>query len=129
MSRIRLILQSLAITIAIGAVSHVQPLFAADPKEKTIEGEVVDLSCYTSQGAKGAGAEHKACGASCAKRGLPVGLVNSKGEALTLLVSSASYADFVSKSVRITGNVVGATLAPTKVEVKDGANWKVVEVK
>ena len=127
MSRIRLILQCLAITIAIGAVSHVQPLFAADPKEKTIEGEVVDLSCYMSQGAKGA--DHMACGASCAKRGLPVGLVNAKGEAFTLLVSSASYAAFVSKPVRITGNVVGATLAPTKVEVKDGANWKVVEVK
>lgn len=129
MSRIRILLKCLAIAVAIGAVSQVQPLFAADPKEKTIEGEVVDLRCYTSQGAKGAGAEHQACGASCAKRGFPVGLVNAKGEAFTLIVSSASYADFVSKPVRITGNVVGATLAPTKLEVKDGANWKVVEVK
>lgn len=127
MSRIPSILRCLAVAAAVCAVSQTQPLFAADPEEKTIEGEIVDLSCYMSQGAKGA--EHQACGASCAKRGLPVGLVNAKGETFTLLVSAASYADYVSKPVRITGKVKNAMLAPTKLEVKDGANWKVVTIK
>lgn len=36
-------------------------------------GEVIDVACYASKGAKGAG--HMECGSSCVKNGLPVGLL------------------------------------------------------
>jgi hypothetical protein len=36
-------------------------------------GEVIDVACYASKGAKGAG--HMECGSSCVKSGMPVGLL------------------------------------------------------
>ena len=49
-------------------------LRAADQGQtKTLTGEVVDLMCYVSNGAKGEG--HKGCAEKCIKNGGPVGLL------------------------------------------------------
>ena len=43
----------------------------AAAEKKTVEGELVDLHCYSAGGAQGE--EHGAkCGAACAKSGIPV---------------------------------------------------------
>lgn len=99
---------------------------AADPEVKTVEGELLDLRCYTARGAQGEA--HQACGTACAKRGLPIGVLNTDGKAYTLLVSSPAYADYINKDVRITGKVTNMLLSPTKMEVKDGDTWKAVEL-
>ena len=46
---------------------------AADQGEKTLTGEVVDTFCFAAMGAKGA--SHKQCAIECAKKGIPVGLL------------------------------------------------------
>lgn len=45
--------------------------------EMTITGQVIDLNCYTTNGASGAG--HKACAQACAKAGVPYGVLASDG--------------------------------------------------
>jgi predicted lipoprotein with Yx(FWY)xxD motif len=50
---------------------------AAPGNETTITGQVVDLNCFTTNGASGAG--HKACAQACAKAGVPLGILASDG--------------------------------------------------
>jgi len=49
----------------------------------TIKGEVVDLWCYLEGGNHGA--EHKACGVTCAKAGNPIGILTDKGEVYVVM--------------------------------------------
>ena len=68
-------------------------------------GEVVDVACYASHGAKGAG--HVECGTKCVKAGLPVGLL--VGDTTYLLVGSDhkamndQLAEHVGHTVTVTG--------------------------
>ena len=47
---------------------------AKKPSKMLIEGEVVDLACYTSRGAKGE--DHKSCATRCMTRGTPAGIID-----------------------------------------------------
>lgn len=51
--------------------------------EVTVNGEVLDLTCYLADGKKGSG--HKACARMCAKKGLPMGLLTDAGEVYLLI--------------------------------------------
>ena len=100
----------------------------AQEEAKTVEGELVDLHCYSAGGAKGE--EHgKKCGAACAKSGIPVAVLVD-GKAWTLATNPRPLADSVGKQVRVTGtqNADTQTLLADKVEVKDGEAWKEVKL-
>lgn len=68
-------------------------------------GEVVDVACLASKGAKGAG--HSDCGSKCVKAGLPVGLL--VGDTTYILVSAdhkpmnETLAPHVGHTVTVTG--------------------------
>lgn len=68
-------------------------------------GEVIDVACYASHQAKGAG--HQECGSKCVKAGLPVGLL--VGDATYLLVGSdhstmnEKLAPHVGHTITVTG--------------------------
>lgn len=49
----------------------------------TVQGEVVDLSCFLANGSRGAA--HKSCAQMCAKRGLPLGVLTEGGDLYLLL--------------------------------------------
>jgi hypothetical protein len=49
----------------------------------TVTGEVVDLACYLSKGSKGK--RHKTCAQLCAKKGLPIGVLNDAGDVYLLI--------------------------------------------
>lgn len=53
------------------------PLRAQAPADVTITGQVVDLNCFTTKGAQGAG--HKECAVACAKAGVPLAILGSDG--------------------------------------------------
>ncbi len=57
------------------AASDANKQVLAEAKALTITGEVVDVSCYTQLGKRGAA--HKACGAKCVLAGAPVGIVTA----------------------------------------------------
>ncbi len=58
----------------------------ADHHEGSWTGEVVDLACYVSNGAKGA--DHAGCAKSCVKNGQPMGLLTDDG---TLVLLAADH--------------------------------------
>ena len=70
------------------ATTAATPHEGAPGVEQTIRGEIVDLACYLDHGAKGDG--HKACGTTCALRGLPIGILD-KDNKLTLVVGANNH--------------------------------------
>lgn len=103
MSRKLIALFAIVATLSIYAVV----LKADDMKGGTGSwtGEVIDIACYSSKGAKGAG--HMECGAACVKDGLPVGLLVD-GTTYLLIGDdhkpmNAKLADHVSHTVTVTG--------------------------
>ncbi|MBV9080637.1 MAG: hypothetical protein JO102_05920 [Elusimicrobia bacterium] len=75
----------------------------------TIQGEVVDMTCYLGGGAKGA--KHKDCAQACVKGGLPMGLLTNDGK-LYLIVEDhakkatyASLKDMAGDQASVTGKV------------------------
>jgi hypothetical protein len=89
--------------IAFMAVIGGSVLRAAEAKSWT--GEVIDVACHSTKGAKGSG--HAECGSTCVKSGLPVGLL--VGDTTYILIGSdhkplnATLADHVGHTVTITG--------------------------
>ena len=91
----------LSILLTLGAMA----VYGAD-KPVTVKGEVVDTMCYASMGASGEG--HAKCGITCAKKGIPVGLVEGKKMYILLPAKDASglpatVVDHMGKTVTITG--------------------------
>ncbi len=71
---------SLALLLAGGVV------VVADSHEGSWTGEVMDLACYVSKGAKGA--DHAGCAKACVKNGQPMGLLTDDG---TLVLLAADH--------------------------------------
>jgi len=53
--------------------------------DDTITGEVVDLSCYLHHPETSRGASHKKCAETCAKKGLPMGILTDDNQIFLLL--------------------------------------------
>lgn len=73
------ILAAVAMLLAAVPMSHA---------EETWSGEVLDLACFVSQGAKGEG--HAGCAKSCVKGGQPMGLMTEDG---TVVLLAANHKD------------------------------------
>ncbi len=60
-------------------LSAQQPAAAAAPaaNDMTLTGQVIDMNCYTTMGASGAG--HKSCALACAKAGVGLAILGSDG--------------------------------------------------
>ena len=68
----------LATTVVLaGAALPLMAQGAAPSGDVTLTGQVIDLNCFTTQGASGAG--HKACALACAKAGVPLAILSSDG--------------------------------------------------
>ena len=89
------------------------PSFAADkaapPAGVTLSGEIVDLACYISHGAKGP--DHASCAAKCVEMGQPMGLAADDGKVYVLVADHADTSAFgkaksmAGKKVEIKGDV------------------------
>lgn len=78
-------------------------------KAVTVQGEVVDLSCYLSHGAKGE--SHAKCAIACIKKGLPMGILTTDGKLFVALEDHAKadayqqLKNFAAKQAKVTGLV------------------------
>jgi type 1 fimbria pilin len=107
-------LKRMLATTAVLALLALFPLtLAAQAHEKTagtemtITGQVIDMNCYVTNGASGAG--HKACADGCAKAGVALGILSTDGT-IYMPVSSkpgdpqnAKLAAFTEGKVKVTG--------------------------
>lgn len=69
----------------------------------SLTGEVVDLSCYLHHPATSRGATHRKCAETCAKKGLPMGLLAEDGSVVLLLEDHGNpkaYADAIGKAAQ-----------------------------
>lgn len=88
---------------------------AVQYKTVTLQGTLIDLSCYLNDGDKGN--DHmgmKGCGTACLKQGSPAGLL--VGDRIYYLIFPAcNFADYVGKTVEVTGDLYGTdALIPAK---------------
>jgi hypothetical protein len=76
---------------------------------ESVTGEVIDTFCYAAMGANGTG--HKECGVECARKGIPVGLLEKGSDKIHILLptkdKTALPDDVISKmgeTVTVTGH-------------------------
>jgi len=102
-------------------------LVAAYAEDTTVEGELVDVTCF-SNGAKGEG--HRMCAITCAKLGKPVGIAAKDGKVYTLLTESPGMAEYMAKTVKISGKLHEASqsIKPTSIMVKEGDEWVKIKI-
>jgi len=74
------VIRTMALTAALLGVA-IPVARAAD----TVSGEVIDLSCYLHHPETSKGPSHKKCAETCAKKGLPMGLLTEDNQVILLL--------------------------------------------
>src|SRR5580765_6705233 len=103
--KIRNLSLGLGAVLALGFICKV----AADAKDETFKGEVIDTYCYATMGAKREG--HRQCGLGCAKKGIPVALLQEKTNKVYILLPDKdatalpeTVADKMGQEATITGH-------------------------
>jgi len=97
---------ALAIFLFAALAFAAMPAHKAMGASKTINGEIVDLSCYLGHGAKGAA--HKECAATCINNGGPMGLLTEKGM-LYVLTMNHENPDAFNSAKKHAGDMVKVT--------------------
>jgi hypothetical protein len=80
----RFVAVGLGLLLLFGAPTLATADEKAGAKDVSVTGEVIDTFCYTAMGAKGTG--HKQCGIDCAKKGIPVGLLEKETDKIHVLL-------------------------------------------
>jgi hypothetical protein len=100
-------------TTSAAAATPAQQQQLAKGKPTTVEGEVIDISCFVQLGKRGD--KHIPCGTKCLQHGQPVGIVDDQGNVYTLFVEqhdprrdgkadlNAAFIPLLAKRVKITG--------------------------
>jgi hypothetical protein len=98
-------------TAAAGTPAQTKQLGKGKPF--TVEGEIIDISCFVQLGKRGE--KHIPCGTKCLQHGQPVGIVDDKGNVYTLFVEqhdprrdgkvdlNAAFIPLLAKRVKISG--------------------------
>lgn len=108
---------------AMGGVALFVALWtAAFARAETVTGEVIDTFCFASMGAKGA--SHKQCGIDCARKGIPVGLLEDKTNKVYVLLPNKDKTALPDEVI----NKMGSTATITgKVHTTGGSQFLTVE--
>ena len=129
MSKRATILTLVAVVMAIGVSTAL-----AGGHGKTVEGTLVDSKCYLMN-AKNSGNDHMTpkgnmpnCGTACAKMGIPVSVLTADGKVLTLAIPAGQVADYVGQTARVTGAIKHGAIVAESIEVKEGNNWKKINL-
>lgn len=114
----KLFVAFVVLLLGVGGITVADP---APPKDKAklteVAGEVVDLRCYSSRGARGD--EHRACAIRCIESGVPVGLIADDGT-LYLLVGTEVLG-------KVEGKIGVPVVATGRLVERDGMNVIFVE--
>lgn len=110
----------LVVLLAMGSVAVVG---AAEGEKVTVTGEVVDTYCYTLMGAKGM--SHKQCAIDCAKKGIPVGLLEKGTNNLYILLPNKDKAPVPEAAINKCGEE--GTVITGKKYVAHGISFLTVE--
>jgi hypothetical protein len=100
--------RALVLAVAAATMLAAPIVRAAD----TVTGEVIDLSCYLVHPETSKGASHKKCAETCAKKGLPMGLLTDDSQVFVLVEDHdnpkgyAAAIDSAAKTITVEGRKV-----------------------
>ena len=119
-------------------------VFAHDGKHKegehgqkavAVQGELIDAACYVSSAGEEKGKEHASCARKCLASGVPAAILpeGSKDASaiMFLLTNPVPLAPHAAKTIKVEGTA-HANMKAIDVKhlyVKDGNNWKEVQLK
>jgi hypothetical protein len=92
-----------AVAVLAGALPAIAQHDHHDAKEVTVQGEVLDMSCYIAHDGKGP--DHAACAAKCMKDGQPVGLLGKDGTVYLLFADHGDTSAYVKAKGLVAKNV------------------------
>jgi hypothetical protein len=98
-------------TLTMAALALAGTVLLANAGE-SITGEVVDLSCYLPHPDTSKGPSHKKCAETCAKKGLPMGILTDDNQVYLLLEDHenpkgyATAIDSAAKTITVEGKKV-----------------------
>ncbi len=95
------------LTLLLGTATLATADVKGGEKDVSVTGEVIDTFCYTAMGAKGA--SHKQCGIDCAKKGIPVGLLEKGSEKIHILLPTKDKTALPDEVVNKMGETVTVT--------------------
>ena len=105
---------------------------AAVPGQKTVKGQLIDMSCYITHGSQGEA--HKSCARECALKGLPFGILAEDGTIYQILPKghddpktiNQTLLDYLEEKVAVQGMVFEKNgvrvLTIDKIEKQGGMN-------
>jgi hypothetical protein len=103
---------------------------AAQAPATTVTGTLVDGTCYMMNPAN-TGDKHgpmEGCGKMCLSKGAPAAVLSADKTLHPIMAFSASFADIVGQTVRVSGPVQGTAILAKKVEVNKGGRWEEVKL-
>lgn len=117
--------------------AHAEKSAASPSGEKTvtIQGELIDTACYVAAEGDAKGKEHAECATKCLASGVPAGVLpeGSKNpeDMLFLLTNPTVLAPYAAQTIKVEGTAHPKMHAVDvkKLYVKDGSNWKEVQLK
>ncbi len=104
-------------------------------KEMTVQGELIDTACFTTSDGDAKGKEHAECAGKCMASGVPAAILpeGSKGSnpMLFLLTNPTVLAPYAGQTIKVegTGYEDKHAIDVKKLYVKDGDNWKEIQLK
>lgn len=118
MPKVRTLLAASFLAIATTTVAA-----PAATRPVTVQGQLLDVTCYSAQHALGR-AHGSTCGKACLKSGLPAGVL-VHGHAFILLTNPRPLADYVGLTVKVVGREDAAdhTIFPKQIFRRMGAKW------
>ena len=108
--------------LLVGSATIVTADEKAGAKDESVTGEVIDTFCYATMGATGNG--HKQCGIDCAKKGIPVGLLEKGTDKVHVLLPPKDKTALPDAVVNKMGETVTVTGHPV---TKGGVAFLTVE--
>ncbi len=90
----------------------------------TVEGTLVDSACFLKDGARTN--DHgpmKECGTMCLRGGTPAAVVTRDNQLHVIIAPSTALADYVGKTIRVTGEPNGTAILAQKAQVSQDGKW------
>ena len=98
---------ALILTAVVGFAQHVH-----HGEQVTVKGELVDTACYMAHPDTGKGEGHRKCANMCVKKGVPMSVLDAKGDLYLLLPNHSNEAvyeqakEWAADQVEVTGKLV-----------------------
>lgn len=97
--------------LAHGGEKHDEMNHEQSGVEKTITGQMIDMTCYFKHNAKGP--DHKQCARECAQKGLPMAILSNDGKIYQIMGAghdelktvNAAFLDYTEEKVVAVGQV------------------------